>query len=212
MSEIFNRKILEQIKDGLKEIQNPIKIITFVEDGKPLCDEVVNMMIQLSTLNNKIKFIKYNIIKNYDLALKYGIDKVPGTTLLVNNKYTGIKFYGIPSGHQVNSLLFAILESSRNTNLLENKLVDAIERINKKINIKVFVSLQCPHCPKAVITAFKIALTNKNIDVEIIQANLYTDLSNKFGVSSVPRIFFNDKDDLIGVQPIELFIEKLKNI
>lgn len=212
MSEIFNRKVLEQIKDGLKEIENPIKIITFTEDGKPVCDEVVNMMTQLSALNNKIEFIKYDIIRNSDIALKYGIDKVPGTTLLANNKHTGIKFYGIPGGHQLNSLLFAILESSRVTNLLENKLIDAIEQINKKINIKVFVSLQCPHCPKAAITAFKIALASENIDVEIIQANLYIDLSNEFEVSSVPRIFFNDKDDLLGVQPVELFIKKLTNI
>jgi alkyl hydroperoxide reductase subunit AhpF len=62
------------------------------------------------------------------------------------------------------------------------------------------------------MTAYKIALLNKNIDAEMIQANLYSDLSNKFEISSVPRIFFNDKDNLLGVQPIEMFIEKLKNI
>lgn len=212
MSEIFNKDVLKQIKEGLNEIKNPIKIITFVENGKPLCNEAIVMMTQLAALNNKIEFVKYDIIKDSDLAEEYGIDKVPGTTFLVENRHTGIKFYGIPSGHQINPLLFAILESSKITTLLEGKLVDAIKQINKKINIKVFVSLQCPHCPKAVMTAFKIALSNKNIDAEMIQANLYSDLSNKLGVSSVPRIFFNDKDDLLGVQPIELFIEKLKKI
>ena len=62
------------------------------------------------------------------------------------------------------------------------------------------------------MTAYKIALLNKNIEAEMIQANLYNDLSNEFGINSVPRIFFNDKDDLLGVQPIEMFIEKIKKL
>ncbi|MGB6127485.1 MAG: thioredoxin family protein [Psychrilyobacter sp.] len=212
MSEIFSNQILNQLKQGLSKIKNPIEIITFVENGKPLCEEVISMMVQLSTLNKKINFVKYDLIKDFKLAKKYGIDKVPGTTILVKNKPTGVKFYGIPSGHEINALMFALLEISGMTTPLENKLVDAIKEINKKINIKVFVSLQCPHCPKAVITAFKIAILNKNINTEMIQADLYNNLSNKFGVSSVPRIFFNDKDDLMGVQPIEMFIEKIQNL
>lgn len=212
MSEIFSNQILNQLKQGLSKMKNPIKIITFVENGKPLCEEVISMMVQLSILNKNIKFVKYDLIKDFKLAKKYEIDKVPGTTILVKNKPTGVKFYGIPSGHEINALMFALLEISGMTTPLENKLVDAIKQVNKKINIKVFVSLQCPHCPKAVMTAFKIAILNKNINAEMIQANLYSNLSNKFGVSSVPRIFFNDNDDLMGVQPIEMFIEKLKNL
>ncbi|UUV19526.1 thioredoxin family protein [Fusobacteria bacterium ZRK30] len=212
MLEIFKKEILNQLKQGLNKIKNPIKIVTFIESGKPLCDEVVTMMMQLAALNNKIKFTEYDLVKNSDLAEKYGIDKVPGTTILAEDKPTGIKFYGIPSGHEINSLLFAVLESSGIVTPLDPKLVDAIKQINKKINIKVFVSLQCPHCPKAVMTAYKIALLNKNIDAEMIQTNLYSDLANKFGISSVPRIFFNDKDDLLGVQPIEMFVDKLKKL
>ncbi|OQY42618.1 MAG: hypothetical protein B6227_01780 [Fusobacteriia bacterium 4572_74] len=212
MLDIFNKEILNQLKESLNKMKNPIKIITFVEPGKPLCDEVVTMMMQLSTLNNKIKFIEYDLIKDSIFAKKYRIDKVPGTTILVNDKPTGVKFYGIPSGHEINSLLFALLESSGMTTPLENKLVDAIKQIDKKVNIKVFVSLQCPHCPKAVMVAYKIALLNENIDAEMIQSNLYSDLSNEFGINSVPRIFFNDKDDLLGAQPIEMFIKKLKKL
>ncbi|WP_028856673.1 protein disulfide oxidoreductase [Psychrilyobacter atlanticus] len=212
MSEIFNKEVLNQLKQGLNKIKNPIKIITFIESGKPLCDEVVTMMMQLAALNNKIKFVEYDLIKNADLAEKYGIDKVPGTTILASDKPTGIKFYGIPSGHEINSLLFAVLESSGIVTPLDAKLVDAIKQINKKINIKVFVSLQCPHCPKAVMTACKIALLNKNIDAEMIQTNLYSDLANKFKINSVPRIIFNDSDDLLGVQPIEMFVDKLKKL
>ena len=212
MSEIFNKEVLNQLKQGLNKIKNPIKIITFIENGKPLCDEVVTMMMQLAALNNKIKFVEYDLIKNADLAEKYGIDKVPGTTILASDKPTGIKFYGIPSGHEINSLLFAVLESSGIVTPLDSKLVDTIKQINKKINIKVFVSLQCPHCPKAVMTAYKIALLNKNIDAEMIQTNLYSDLANKFKISSVPRIIFNDSDDLLGVQPIEMFVDKLKKL
>lgn len=212
MSEIFNKEVLNQLKQGLNKIKNPIKIITFIESGKPLCDEVVTMMMQLAALNNKIKFVEYDLIKNADLAEKYGIDKVPGTTILASDKPTGIKFYGIPSGHEINSLLFAVLESSGIVTPLDSKLVDTIKHIHKKINIKVFVSLQCPHCPKAVMTAYKIALLNKNIDAEMIQTNLYSDLANKFKISSVPRIIFNDSDDLLGVQPIEMFVDKLKKL
>ena len=212
MSKTFSKEVFKWLKEALNNMKNPIKIITFVENEKPLCAEVTAMMKQLSLLNNKIKFIEYDLIKHSKLANKYGIDKVPGTTFLSENKPTGIKIYGIPGGHEINSLLFALLESSGIKTPLDQKLEDVIKQVKKKINIKIFVSLQCPHSPKAVMIAFKIALLNKNIDAEMIQTNLYSDLANKFKISSVPRIFFNDKDDLFGVQPIEMFVEKIKNI
>jgi glutaredoxin-like protein len=211
MAELFNDEILKQLKEALSEIDNPMEIVTFVEDGKPLCDETVTMMSQLAELNDKLSFTKYDLQKDAEKAKEFGIDKAPGTTFVLNGVGNGVKFYGIPGGHEINSLIFALIESSNNKTSLGEEIEKAIKAIDKKVNIKVFVGLGCPHCPQAVMIAQKAAMINPNIEAEMIQADLYEDLSRKFGIRSVPHTFFNDKENILGAQPIPAFLEKLQN-
>jgi glutaredoxin-like protein len=211
MAELFNDDILKQLKDALKEIENPMEIVTFVESGKPLCDETVSMMKQLSELNDKLSFTEYDLDKDTEKAKEFGIDKAPGTTFVLNGVGNGVKFYGLPGGHEINSLIFALIESSNNKTTLGEDIENAIKAIDKKVNIKVFVGLGCPHCPQAVMIAQKAAMINPNIEAEMIQADLYEDLSRKFGIRSVPHTFFNDKENILGAQPIPAFLEKLQN-
>ena len=67
-----------------------------------------------------------------------------------------------------------------------------IQKIDKPVNIKVFITLSCPHCPGAVQTAHRLAMLNPNVKAEMIEANTFQDLSMKFKVSGVPKIIIND--------------------
>ncbi|PLX34170.1 MAG: glutaredoxin, partial [Clostridiales bacterium] len=47
---------------------------------------------------------------------------------------------------------------------------------------------------------------------EMIEANTFGELSQKFNVSGVPKIVFNEGPDLLGDQPIDAFIEAMENL
>ena len=82
--------------------------------------------------------------------------------------------------------------------------------ITEPTNIKVFVTLGCPHCPGAVNKAHLLALMNPNIVGEMVEAQTFSELSNRFNVSSVPHIVINDKHSFVGNQPLESFLDEIQ--
>jgi glutaredoxin-like protein len=207
-------EIKKQLSETFESLGSNVKIQFFKSKDKcNLCEETEALLKEVTELTDKVSLNILDFDEDKELADKYGIDKVPGFTLLKeDDSLTGIKFYGPPAGYEINSFIFGLLETSGKEQEVPKELEEKIKAIDKKVNIKVFVGLSCPHCPGAVIAANKLALLNPNIDSEMIEASLFDDLSNEFGISSVPRIFFNDKNDLLGAQPLEEFINAIEEL
>ena len=71
--------------------------------------ELQSFLTEFASLDQKITL--ETILKDTEPAkeLLYGIEKMPSVVLLdTAGNYTGIKFSGIPSGHEVNSLVLAV--------------------------------------------------------------------------------------------------------
>ena len=88
-------------------------------------------------------------------------------------------------------------------------VIKRIKAIDKPTDIKVFITLSCPHCPGAVQTAHRIAMLNNLVKAEMIEAQTFSELSNQYNVSGVPKIIINETLELVGNQPIEAFLDKL---
>ena len=71
-------------------------------------------------------------------------------SLEVDGLDTGIQFSGIPSGHEFNSLILAVLQASGAELKLDTSLQKMIERINEPLHLEVFISLSCHNCPDVV--------------------------------------------------------------
>ena len=90
--------------------------------------------------------------------------------------YKGVKFNGIPAGHEINSFISALIEMSGLDIKYPADVLARIQKIDKPVNIKVFITLSCPHCPGAVQTAHRLAMLNPNVKAEMIEANTFQDL------------------------------------
>jgi glutaredoxin-like protein len=122
----------------------------------------------------------------------------------------GVRFLGIPAGHEFGTLLQDIVSFSKGAiSDLSKDSIQKIEKINSPVDIKVFVTTTCPYCPKAVLTAHNIAMANKNITAYMVEANEFQELSRKYGVSSVPQIVINDKVTFVGAYPEGQFVDQV---
>ena len=211
---MFNEEIQGQLKEVFEEMKGDVTIALFTKQGEcPTCEETRAYMEEVSELTDKIHLAEYDIHKDAELATKYNVAMVPSIVLLdANNEYKGVKFNGIPAGHEINSFIPAILEVSGNVSEMPKELEERIMKIDKPMNIKVFITLSCPHCPGAVQKAHKMALMNPFIDAEMIEAETFGELSMKHNVSGVPKIVINDAYDLIGNQPIQEFLNTMEKI
>jgi len=211
---MFNEEIQGQLKEVFQEMKGDVTIALFTKEGEcPTCEETLAYMQEVTELTDKIHLVEYDINKDAELAKKYNVAMVPSIVLLdANKEYKGVKFNGIPAGHEINSFIPAILEVSGNVSDMPKELEERIMKIDKPMNIKVFITLSCPHCPGAVQKAHKMALMNPFIDAEMIEAETFGELSMKHNVSGVPKIVINDAYDLIGNQPIQEFLNTMEKI
>lgn len=149
------------------------------------------------------------------MAQKHDITLTPSIVLLdKDNVDKGIRFNGIPAGHEINSFITGLIEVSGNDEKISKELKSKIDKIYNKVNIKVFVTLSCPHCSGAVAKAHKLALENENITAEMVECSTFPDLADKFIVSGVPKIVFNDNEthSLLGNQPFDQFVNILEKL
>jgi glutaredoxin-like protein len=214
MNQLLNQEVKEQIKEFLNPMSNEVTFLLFTKDGHcETCLETRMLLSEVAELNHKIAFIEKNIVKDNEEAKKYGITLTPSFVILdKENNYKGVKFNGIPAGHEINSFLTAILDMSGLSFEFDQETLNRIQKINKKVNIKVFVTLSCPHCPGAVSKAHRLAMLNQNIEAEMIEAQTFPDISRKYKVSGVPKIVINEKHELVGNQPLEAFLNELENL
>ena len=213
MNKLFNAEVSAQIKSILDGMINPITIKLFVDGDCDTCQETKQLLTETAELADKITLITQEVSDASDDLVTYNIEMTPSFVFLdADLNYRGVKFNGIPAGHEINSFLSAIMEMSGVTYELSNDVLKRIEKINKPVDIKVFVTLSCPHCPGAVQTAHRIAMLNPNVKGQMIEAQTFYDLSNKFNVSGVPKIIINDSLELLGNQPIEEFLKKIESL
>ena len=72
-------------------------------------------------------------------------------TLLKDDVETGIKFRGIPGGHEFTSLLLAVLNADgKGKNLPDEAIRRRIRALQGDISLQTYVSLTCTNCPDVV--------------------------------------------------------------
>ncbi len=111
--------------------------------------------------------------------------------LEVNGQSTGIYFSGIPSGHEFNSLVLAVLQASGTAIKLDDSLKQMLQGINEKLHFEVFVSLSCHNCPDVVQAVNQFSLLNSNISSEMIDGGLFQTLVNERDIQGVPCVYLN---------------------
>jgi glutaredoxin-like protein len=214
MQKLLDQDIQNQIKDFLSPMVNPVTLVLFTQESPcDTCTETRQLLSEIAELSDKLTFVEKDLVEDIKEVDLYGIEMTPSFVMLDHEgKYRGVKFNGIPAGHEINSFLSAILDMSGLDFGYDAALISRIKKINKPVNIKVFVTLSCPHCPGAVNTAHRLAMINSNIEGEMIEAQTFYTLSEQYNVSGVPKIVINEKHELVGNQPVEAFLKLLERI
>jgi len=211
---LLNDEIRTNLIEVFGKMKEEVTIAVFTkEDGCETCKDTLDFMKEIEEVGEKIKLEEYDMEKDSKKAEEFNVEMTPSIVLLDSEgKDNGIKFYGIPAGHEINSLITGIIEVSGSGEEMPDALRKRIEGIKNPVDIKVFVTLGCPHCPGAVAKAHKLALENENIKAEMIEAQTFSELSDKYNVSGVPKIVINEEHDLVGNQPMEKFLETIENM
>ena len=151
-----------------------------------------------------------NAVLDKERSAQYGIEGVPAIALLRGGEDTRMRFLGAPAGYEFMSLIEAvILAGGDDSGLSDESKKLVAEHVTGPIDIKVFVTPTCPHCPRAVTLAHKLAVESPHIRAACVEATEFMDLSRRYRVTGVPKTVVNDAVEILGAVPEDAFVRSV---
>lgn len=199
----------QTVRGHLAVIEEPVRLLLFTQTfgapdtvliAKQVLDEIVSLC-DLLTLE------EVNFVLEQDRARQYGVEQIPTIVLLKGDQDTRIRFLGAPAGYEFMSLIEAvILAGTNDSGLTPDSRALVAEHVTAPIDIQVFVTPTCPHCPRAVTLAHRLAVESPLITASCVEATEFMDLSRKFRVTGVPKTIVNGSIEILGALPEAQFV------
>lgn len=203
-SALLNDALRGQIATVLGRMENNVTLVTIVDPTNEKSIELRDLVIDIADLGDKLEAVVKTKGEDAALEAKVNADKFPVVAFLdKDGNYAGVKFHGVPGGHELNSFLLAIYNLAGPGQALDASVLEAIKAVDKKVNIKVAVSLSCHLCPDVVVGAQRIAIENPNVEAEMLDIANFPELKTKHKVMSVPCMIVNDEKVTFGSKSIQ---------
>ena len=199
----------ETVRERLAVIQQPVTLLFFTQTfGAPETVYVTKRVLdEIVPLNDHLSIEEVNLVLDKDRAAQYGIEHVPAIVLLKDGQDTRMRFLGAPAGYEFMSLIEAIILAGTDGSGLSAQARSLVaQHVTAPLDIKVFVTPTCPHCPRAVILAHRLAVESPLIQASCVEATEFMDLTRRFNVTGVPKTIVNDSIEILGALPEEQFV------
>lgn len=126
---------------------------------------------------------------------------------------TGIRFCGIPSGHEFSTLLLAVLNADgQGKNLPDAALTARIKALRGPISLRTFVSLTCTNCPDVAQALNTVALLNPEVENTVTDGAVVPAVVEELNIQSVPTVYAGDAVLSVGRTSLGELLEKLETL
>lgn len=177
---MFNKDILNALKTYTQNMTNKVSLVLQTGEHEKR-NELKEFLTQLCSVSDNLVLIERD--DNLRSPITFYLE--------VEGKNNGIHFSGIPSGHEFNSLILAVLQSSGTELKLDTTLTKMVQKVKEVLHFEVFVSLSCHNCPDVVQSLNQFALLNESISAEMIDGGLFQSLVDERNIQGVPSVYLN---------------------
>jgi glutaredoxin-like protein len=146
MSQLLNERIVFQIKELFdKELDKPVDILFFgTKENCDYCADTHQLVEEVTAISDKLTMRQFDLDQDIEISQRYNVKMAPGLVIAardgVNIHDYGIRYAGIPSGHEFSSLIHdLILVSGRDSGLKENTR-QILSSLRKPVHLQVFVT------------------------------------------------------------------------
>lgn len=205
-----------ELAKRLEAVEKPLRILVFSEPVTGIyvpgrrecvsCKQAEDLMQEVADLSDNLSLEIYNIKENQQMAKDWGIEHTP-TISLVADEDVGIRFIGLPNGYEFGSFFETILSFSKKDFGLSEEVAARVAGVTEQIEIKTFSTPTCPHCPRAIVNAHRMALANPLITSTAVESQEFSELAGQYDVYSVPKIVVNETHHFVGGLPEPEFVE-----
>ena len=143
---LLNESITQQVRDVFeKQIHEPVSVLYFgKQEGCDYCADTQQLVEEVIDLSDKLDLTIYDLDDDVDVASQYRVDKAPSLVLLGRDGEElidyGVRFAGIPAGHEFGALIQSlILVSGRDSGLSQTTRL-ALKELQEPVQLLVFTT------------------------------------------------------------------------
>src|SRR5258705_6153926 len=199
----------QTVRSHLADIRHQVKLLFFTHTiGRPESLLIARKVLQeVVSLNDRILLEEVNFILDKDRAAQYGITHIPAVVILRDDADTRMRFLGAPAGYEFMSLVEAVaLAGGDDSGLGEASKKLIAEHVSGPVDIQVFVTPTCPHWPRAVTLAHRMAVEHPLISATCVEATEFMELTRQYRVTGGPKAIVNGRIEILGAVPEEAFV------
>jgi len=188
----------DQLRTIFADLKNEYTFDIYVSEQHESYKELVELLNDVASCSDKI-------------ATKLNNGKSLEFSLLKNGEDTGVKFRGVPNGHEFTSLLLAILNSDgKGKNIPDEFIVNRIKSLKGPVHLTTYVSLTCTNCPDIVQALNVMAILNPAISHEMVDGAINQEEVDALKLQGVPAVFADGKLLHVGRGDLGELLSKLE--
>jgi NADH-dependent peroxiredoxin subunit F len=181
---MLDSNLKTQLKGYLERLVQPIEIVTFADDSAN-----ARQMLELVA---DVAFVA----PAGKLSVRTGVtagERVPSFQITRQGADTGVRFAGLPMGHEFTSLVLALLQTSGYPPKVEAALIEQIQALDpgQDLVFETYMSLTCHNCPDVVQAFNLLAALNPKIRHTAVEGSMFQAEIDARQIMGVPCVYLN---------------------
>ena len=194
---MLDANLQAQLKAYLANVSLPVELVASLDDGAK-SKELEELLQTIAGLSDKLTYVRAD-------------DDARKPSFLIRRAGTdiGVRFAGIPLGHEFTSLVLALLQVGGHPPKLSDDVIEQIRNLDGNYEFETFFSLSCQNCPDVVQALNVMSVINPRIRSVSIDGALFREEVESRKVMAVPSIFLNGEPFGQGRMDVEQILAKL---
>jgi NADH-dependent peroxiredoxin subunit F len=193
---MLDANLTQQLKAYLVNIREPIELVASLGDDAK-SRELGGLLDEIAALSDKIA-----VVTGDDKRKPSFLIRRTGTDL-------GVRFAGIPMGHEFTSLVLALLQVGGHPSKAAQETIEQVQNLDGDYEFESYFSLSCQNCPDVVQALNLMAVLNPRIRHTAIDGALFQAEVEERKVMAVPSVFLNGEPFASGRMELEQIVAKI---
>ncbi|WP_070155034.1 alkyl hydroperoxide reductase subunit F [Sphingobium phenoxybenzoativorans] len=194
---MLDANLKQQLTGYLTNITQPIELVASLDDGAK-STELFGLLNDIAALSDKVSVVR----KDDDKRKPSFMIRRVGTDI-------GVRFAGIPMGHEFTSLVLALLQVGGHPSKAAQDVIQQVKDLDGDFAFETYFSLSCQNCPDVVQALNLMSVLNPRITHTAIDGGLFQDEVSERKVMAVPTIFLNGEPFGQGRMELEQIVAKI---
>jgi alkyl hydroperoxide reductase subunit F len=186
-----------QLQQYLSLLRQPIRLVASL-DKSPTAVDMKDLLETIGSLSDKVT-----------LDFSGSDSRRPSFMVTREGEWRGVRFAGLPLGHEFTSLVLALLWTGGHPPKVEQDVIESIKNLEGDFSFEVYMSLSCHNCPDVVQALSLMAVVHPNIQTVVIEGGAFQEEVEQRQIMAVPMVFLNGKVFGSGRMSVEEIVAKL---